>query len=78
LVQLLDPELIVVAGGLVDAGEVILAPVRAALASRGLGAASRPEVPVVAAALGHRAGAVGAAILACPNLVDPGQRAGIA
>ena len=59
-----DPELIVVGGGVSDAGELLLEPARLAL-SRGLtGRGYRPVPQVVAAGLGPRAGMVGAADLA--------------
>lgn len=64
LVNILDPELVVVAGGLVELGELLLGPVVAALPAHVIGAGRRPVPPVVGAALGERAGAVGAAALA--------------
>jgi glucokinase len=64
LVNILDPELIVISGGLVEMGELLLAPMRRSLATRIEGASKRPAVPVVAAELGERAGLVGAAALA--------------
>jgi glucokinase len=64
LANVLDPELVVVAGGLVELGDVLLDPIRTAFAGRIEGAGHRPEVPVVAAALGDAAGVVGAAALA--------------
>jgi glucokinase len=64
LVQLLDPEILVVGGGVVEAGELLLAPARAAfideLAARG----SLPVAAIVPAELGNTAGVVGAADLA--------------
>jgi glucokinase len=64
LVNVLDPELVVVGGGAGAAGELVLGPARAALAAHVLGPGHRPAVPVVPAALGERAGLVGAALLA--------------
>jgi glucokinase len=64
LVNIFDPEKVVVSGGLVELDEVLLAPLRAAFEGRIEGAAHRPAVPVVAAELGGRAGVVGAAVLA--------------
>ncbi len=64
LVNILDPELIVVSGGLVKLGDVLLEPLRAGFRSHLEGAQYRPEVPIVAAALGDRAGVIGAAALA--------------
>ena len=63
LANILDPELIVVSGGLVELGDVLLAPLRSAFAGRLEGADYRPPVPIVAAALGDAAGMVGAAAL---------------
>jgi glucokinase len=64
LVHVLDPQLLVVGGGVVEAGELLLAPARAsyreALATRG----RLPVAPVRAAQLGNVAGVVGAADLA--------------
>ncbi len=64
LANILDPELIVVSGGLVGLGDVLLKPLRDAFGAHLEGAPYRPEVPIVAAALGDRAGVVGAAALA--------------
>jgi glucokinase len=69
LVDLLDCELIVVGGGLADAGEHLLEPVRTAFHSLVLASDHRPPVPVVGAALGPEAGAIGAALLASERLV---------
>lgn len=64
LVYVLDPEIIVLGGGLVDLGEMLRSRVESALASRILGGEYRPTVPVVLAKLGPRAGAIGAGALA--------------
>ena len=64
LANVFDPEIIVVSGGLVSLGAVLLEPVRRAFAGHLEGAEQRPEVPIVAAALGDAAGLVGAAALA--------------
>ena len=64
LTNVLDPERIVLGGGLVDDAPLWLDAARAAYASLLLGGAARPEVPVVPALLGSRAGAVGAALFA--------------
>ena len=64
LVNILDPALIVVSGGLVELGDLLLAPLRAAFADRIEGAAYRPPVPIVPARLGDLAGVIGAAALA--------------
>jgi glucokinase len=64
LANILDPELIVVSGGLVELGDVLLDPLRAAFLGHLEGSDHRPTVPIVAAALGDAAGMVGAAALA--------------
>jgi glucokinase len=64
LCNILDPECVVVSGGLVEMGNLLLDPVRRRLAVHLEGGAFRPEIPVEPAALGERAGAVGAAVLA--------------
>ncbi len=64
LAAIFDPELFVLGGGLVAAGEVLLAPVRNAFAELVEGSGHRPDVGIVAAGLGARAGAIGAGLLA--------------
>jgi glucokinase len=64
LVNIFDPDQVVVSGGLVELGEVLLTPLRAAFDGRIEGATHRPPVPIVPAELGGRAGVVGAAVLA--------------
>jgi glucokinase len=59
--MLLDPEMIVLAGGLSAAGSALVAPVEAELAAR---VTWRPPPPVRLSPLGGRAGLVGAAVLA--------------
>ncbi|HEY2428187.1 MAG TPA: ROK family protein [Acidimicrobiales bacterium] len=64
LANVLDPELIVLGGGMVEAGSVLLDPAREAFAALLEGAAHRPAIDIVAAGLGERAGAIGAALVA--------------
>lgn len=64
LAAALDPGMFVVGGGVSEAGELLLEPARAALARSLTGRGFRPEVPVLAAALGPQAGLVGMADLA--------------
>jgi glucokinase len=64
LANIVDPELIVVSGGLVELGDVLLGPLREAFGAHLEGWRYRPAIPIVAAALGERAGVVGAAALA--------------
>jgi glucokinase len=64
LVNILDPDVVVVGGGLTDAGELFLAPARSAFAELVMAPDHRPAVPIVSAAFGPEAGAIGAALLA--------------
>ncbi|QXC62304.1 ROK family protein [Aquihabitans sp. G128] len=64
LVNILDSEIVVIGGGLAEAGDLLLDPIRAAYAELVMGADHREPVPIVQAALGERAGAWGAALLA--------------
>ena len=64
LVNVFDPELVVVSGGLAELGDVLLDPLRTAFDGRIEGAPFRPPVPIVVAELADRAGVVGAAVLA--------------
>jgi glucokinase len=73
LVDALDPEVIVIGGGLAELGDVLVGPVTQALDTYVVGAQSRPLPPVVVAVLGERAGAIGAASVAAemPALRGP-------
>jgi glucokinase len=64
LVNILDPELIVVGGGVAEEGELVLRPARRAFVEAVEAPEHRPEVPILPAALGNEAGAIGAAALA--------------
>ncbi len=64
LVNIFDPEAVVVSGGLIELGDVLLAPLREAFAGRIEGAPHRPDVPILAAGLGGDAGLIGASVLA--------------
>ncbi|HEX6311631.1 MAG TPA: ROK family protein, partial [Acidimicrobiia bacterium] len=64
LTNILDPDRIVVSGGLVELRETLFAPLRLAFARRIEGSEYRPRVDIVAAELGDRAGVIGAAALA--------------
>jgi glucokinase len=64
LTNILDPTLVVVGGGLIELGDLLLERVRARFAGRIEGAQFRPSPDIVAAALGERAGIIGAAALA--------------
>jgi glucokinase len=63
LANLFDPELIVVGGGLVEAGRVLMDPIEAAFVDLIEAAGIRPIPEIRPARLGHLAGAVGAGLL---------------
>jgi len=67
LVNIFNPELIVVGGGAAGAGDLLLEPARRVLAQRALRPA-RDQVRVLPALLGSDAGVVGAAALALTEL----------
>jgi glucokinase len=64
LVNVLDPSIVVVGGAPAEAGELLLAPARAAYLRTVEGRELRPAVAIVRAALGPDAAAIGAALLA--------------
>ncbi len=64
LVAVLDPDLVVLGGGVSQAGDLLLEPVLAALGREVTGRGHRPVPAVVLAALGNDAGLIGAADLA--------------
>ena len=66
LVAALDPGIVVIGGGVSDAGEVLLAPAREAFRRQLTGRNFRPEARIVRAELGNLAGLVGAGDLARP------------
>jgi glucokinase len=68
LVNVLDPQIVVVGGGAIFAGDLLLDPAREAFLDAVEGPEHRPRVPIVAALLGNDAGAVGAAALALEEL----------
>jgi glucokinase len=64
LAYLLDVSVFVLGGGLVEAGELLIDPIRTSFRGLLAGADFRPEVQIVCASLGEHAGAIGAALLA--------------
>jgi glucokinase len=68
LVNLFEPELVVLGGGVTRAGEQLLAPVRRIVREQAMGPAAR-AVRVVGAATGDRVGVVGAAAIAHERLL---------
>ena len=67
IVNIFNPQLVVVGGGVMGAGEMLLEPARAELARRALPPLCK-LVRVEAAAFAHEAGMVGAAVLALDGL----------
>ena len=63
LVNILDPEIVLMAGGVSEAGDLVLEPARASYRDTVEAAEMRPDVPIVMAALGNHTGVVGAASL---------------
>lgn len=63
LVNVLDPEIVVLAGGVAEAGDLLLGPARAGFRSAVEAVDHRPEVRLVLAELGSDTGVVGAAAL---------------
>ena len=63
LVNILDPEIVVLAGGVAAAGDLLLQPARAGFRVAVEAVEHRPEVPLVLAELGSDSGVVGAAAL---------------
>jgi glucokinase len=64
LVAAFDPEIVVIGGGVSDAGDLLLDPAREMLSRKLTGRGFRPEPPIVKAELGPDAGFIGAADLA--------------
>lgn len=62
LIDLLDPSVVVLGGGVIEAADVLLARVEAAVPDQVLSSDRRPPVEIAAAVFGERAGAIGAAI----------------
>jgi glucokinase len=69
LVNILDPDVVVVGGGVIEAGDLLLEPARRAFLDSVEAPEHRPNVPLVAAAMANDAGAVGAADLAYRELI---------
>jgi glucokinase len=64
LVNIVDPDIVVIGGGVMEAGDLLLGPARAAFTASVEGVNDRPKVDIVPATMGNDAGAVGAADLA--------------
>ncbi|MFL6074219.1 MAG: ROK family protein [Mycobacteriales bacterium] len=75
LVNLFEPQIVVLGGGVTRSGEALLGPVRAAIRANALVPALR-HTPVVLSTLGDRVGVAGAAAVALDRLV-PTPAAGV-
>jgi glucokinase len=64
LAVILDPEAVVIGGGVIDAGEILLNPIRASMEKYMPFAGKHPHPQIIAAQLGNEAGLVGVADLA--------------
>ncbi len=70
LVNMLNPDVVVIGGGVIAAGELLLGPARAVVAERAL-SPGREHVRIVAARFGAESGMLGAATLAFDGLGMP-------
>jgi glucokinase len=68
LVNVLDPELVVIGGGAAGAGELLLTPARVSFRMAVEARELHPDVPIVEGALGPDAAAIGAAMMALDAL----------
>jgi glucokinase len=73
-VNIFNPEVVVIGGGVIAAGDLLLAPARAVVAARAL-PPSRDVVRIVAARFGVEAGMIGAAALAFDGLASRAEAA---
>jgi glucokinase len=64
LVNILDPSVVVMGGGLIEAGDLLLRPLREWMDKLVEGGEHRATVPLLPATLGERAGGIGAALFA--------------
>jgi glucokinase len=69
MINILDPEVVVVGGGAISAGELLLQPAREVVRTAIMAPEFRPEVPVVPALMGNAAGGIGAALLALDEVL---------
>jgi glucokinase len=70
LVAVLDPAVAVIGGGVSEAGDLLLNPIRHSVGNNLTGRGHRPELEIRAAKLGNTAGMIGAADLARRALKD--------
>ena len=71
LVNMLNPEVVVIGGGVIAAGDRLLEPVREVVMERAL-SPSKEHARIVPARFGAESGMLGAATLALDGLADPG------
>lgn len=71
LANILDPSVVVIGGGLVEAADLLLEPVRRHFGELVMGGSARPAPRIVAAELGEQAGAIGAAARAADLRTAP-------
>jgi glucokinase len=64
---MLNPDVVVIGGGVIAAGELLLEPIRAEVAARALSPA-REHVRIVPARFGAESGMLGAAVLALEGI----------
>jgi glucokinase len=64
LAAVLDPGVVVIGGGVSEAGDLVLEPTREHFRANLTGRSHRPELSIRAATLGNEAGLIGAADLA--------------
>lgn len=69
IAALLDPEVFVIGGGVVESGDLVLRPTIASFEGSLVSPEVRPPTPIIPASLGNAAGIVGAADLARPEQV---------
>ena len=61
---MLDPQFVIIGGGVVDAGDILLKPTREAVARYMPFAGKHPYPEIIPAALGNKAGLIGVSDLA--------------
>jgi glucokinase len=69
MVNILDPQIVVVGGGAISAGDLLLDPAREVVGAAILAPDFRPDVPLVPARMGNAAGGIGAALLALDEVM---------